>query len=83
MIQFTISSDPVGSEVMPEGEVLEIDSKKEAGGLTGSGELRETVVPMFLNLFSLQFGHMIFNYVGYEVLTAVVMNVAIIGDIGP
>jgi hypothetical protein len=36
---------------MPEGEDLEIDSKKEASGLTGSGELR-TVVTMFLNLFS-------------------------------
>jgi hypothetical protein len=34
MIQFTISSDPVGSEVMPEAEDPEIDSKKQAAGPT-------------------------------------------------
>jgi hypothetical protein len=36
MIQFTISSDPVSSEVMPEAEDPEIDSKKQAGGLRES-----------------------------------------------
>jgi hypothetical protein len=35
-IQFTISSDPVSSEVVPEVEGLEIDSNKKSAGLTAS-----------------------------------------------
>jgi hypothetical protein len=62
MIQFTISSDPVGSEVMPEAEEdLEIDSKKRDGGLTV--RLAEgNCSSKFLNISSLKFDFIIFNY---------------------
>jgi hypothetical protein len=36
MIHFTISSDPVGSEVVPEVKDLETDSEKAATRLTAS-----------------------------------------------
>jgi hypothetical protein len=61
MIQFTISSDPAGSEVMPEAEDLEIDSKKEYGGLTvrlSEGNCSSN----FLNILSPKFDFIIFNY---------------------
>jgi hypothetical protein len=50
MIQFTIPSDPVGSEVLPEAKDLEIDSKKETAGLSVSDWLRGTGNSRFLQI---------------------------------
>lgn len=56
MIQFSISSDPLGSQVVPEVEDPEIDSKKTAAGLTASDWPKGTAIQVIKRFIALPIG---------------------------